>query len=143
MGHSRRWAGYAAVSVGLLALAGRVRVRRRHHRFRYDTRYREEVRLRNGDSAVIRLIRPTDKRLLVAGMRRLSAEGRYRRFLVPKNDLSRAELRYFTEVDTLNHFALGARRRGGRGEGLGIARFVRLENRPDTAEIAIRFEPTA
>ena len=38
----------------------------------------------------------------------------------------------------MNHFALGALRGwGARREGLGIARFIRLPDRPDTAEAAI------
>lgn len=93
--------------------------------------------LKDGTRALLRLIRPSDKRLLASGMQRLSAEGRYRRFHVPKHDLSRAELKYLTEVDSRTHFAIGAVRRGGRREGLGIARFVCLRERPNVAEIAI------
>lgn len=135
----RRWKRYAAVGIGLLAVAGGVHARqaRRRPRFRYDGRYREEIVLPDGTRVLLRLVRPGDKRLLAAGMKRLSSEGRYRRFHVPKHDLTRSELKYFTEMDTLNHFAIGALRRGGGREGLGIARFVRLPDKPDTAEIAI------
>ena len=136
--HRPSWKHCAAVGVGLLALAGGVRAgRRRRSRLRYDSRYREEIVLSDGSRALLRLIRPSDKALLAAGMRRLSSEGRYRRFHVPKHDLTRADLKYLTEVDQSTHVAIGAVRRGGRREGLGIARFVQLPGRPDTAEIAI------
>src|SRR5512142_405820 len=95
---NRPWRQVAAVGVGLLALAGGIRARRvrGNSRFRFDWRYREEVALRDGTRALLRLVRPGDKGLLAAGMRQLSAEGRYRRFHVPKHELSRAELRYLT-----------------------------------------------
>src|SRR5207244_92171 len=68
------------------------------------------------------------------GFAGLSAESRYRRFFSAKDRLSEAELRYLTEVDGVDHFALGALH---DGEGAGVARFVRLRDRPDTAEAAI------
>jgi hypothetical protein len=46
------------------------------------------------------------------------------RFLGPKDELSAAELRYFTDVDHHDHEALGAMDHA-RGGGVGIARYVR------------------
>jgi GNAT superfamily N-acetyltransferase len=85
---------------------------------------------------VIRPIQPDDKEGLSAAFERLSEESRYRRFLSPHNRLTKAELRYFTEVDHHDHEALVAID-PGTGEGVGVARFVRARGRGDSAEIAI------
>lgn len=103
--------------------------------------YVERVTLRDGTKVVLRLIVPEDKALLEAGFQRWSAESRYARFLAPKTTLTDDELRYLTEVDQENHFALGAIREDGDGTGapvgLGIARFIRLPDLHATAEAAI------
>jgi GNAT superfamily N-acetyltransferase len=87
---------------------------------------------------VLRTIRPDDKELLRAGFRRLSPESRYLRFHGVKTELSDAELRYLTEVDGVDHFALGAvRHTDGGDEGVGVARLVRLTTEPGVGEAAI------
>jgi GNAT superfamily N-acetyltransferase len=95
------------------------------------------VRLDNGVEVVIRPIRPADKTLLAAGVTRLSEESRRRRFLAPKPRLSASELRYFTQVDGCDHFALIAVHAEQPRWVLGVGRFVRERSRPDTAEFAI------
>jgi GNAT superfamily N-acetyltransferase len=97
------------------------------------------VKLRDGTAVVLRLLRPEDKQLLVDGLARLSLQSRYRRFLEPKAKLSSAELKYLTEIDGVNHFAIGAvlDRPGEPEQGLGIARFVRLPGEEAVAEPAI------
>ena len=101
--------------------------------------YLEHAVLRDGTKVAIRLLRPEDKELLRAGFDRLSPESRYARFLAPKTQLSEDELRYLCEVDQENHVAIGAVGDDPHGApvGLGIARFIRLADRPDTAEAAI------
>jgi GNAT superfamily N-acetyltransferase len=84
----------------------------------------------------IRPIRPQDKAALAEGFARLGDESRYRRFLAPRGRLTSAELRYLTEVDHHDHEALVALD-GVSGEGIGVARYVRLPDRPGTAEMAI------
>jgi GNAT superfamily N-acetyltransferase len=91
--------------------------------------------LRDGTPIVIRPVRPEDREALRAGFERLSPESRYRRFLAPMAHLSESQLTYLTRVDHHDHEALVALPEGG-GEGLGIARFVRLED-PDAAEVAV------
>ncbi|UGS34123.1 GNAT family N-acetyltransferase [Capillimicrobium parvum] len=88
-------------------------------------------------SLVIRPIRPSDTTLLQQGMQRLSAETRRRRFLAPRSDLSSSELRYLTEVDGCQHYALVAVRADDPGELVAVGRWVRLDDRPGTAEIAV------
>ena len=101
--------------------------------------YVEHAVLRDGTKAALRLICTDDKELLRAGFDRLSPESRYARFLAPKAQLSDDELRYLCEVDQEDHVAIGALRDDPHGApiGLGIARFIRLADRPDTAEAAV------
>lgn len=108
-------------------------------RYRYDASYEETVGLSDGRRVHLRLIRPADKELLRVGFERLSPDSRYARFMAPKARLSERELDYLTNVDGQNHFAMGAIRRHlvSKPEGVGIARFVRLVDKPDTAEPAV------
>jgi len=103
--------------------------------------YVEHVTLRDGTKVLLRLIVPADRALLEAGFERWSPESRYARFLASKTTLTDEELRYLTEVDQENHFAMGAMRDDGdptvQSVGLGIARFIRLPELHATAEAAI------
>jgi GNAT superfamily N-acetyltransferase len=107
--------------------------------YRYDEGYGETAHLSDGRKVWLRLIRPTDRELLEAAFERLSAESRYARFMAPKARLTDSELKYLTECDGVDHFAIGAIRRHlvSIPEGVGSARFVRLVERPDTAEPAV------
>jgi GNAT superfamily N-acetyltransferase len=107
--------------------------------YRYDASYEETVELSDGRRVHLRLMRPSDKEMLLEGFERLSPNSRYARFMAPKSKLTESELRYLTEVDGVDHFAMGAIRRHlvSKDEGVGIARFVRLRERPDTAEPAV------
>jgi protein lysine acetyltransferase len=93
--------------------------------------------LRDGTGVLIRRIEPGDKGLLADGLRRLSDETIRRRFLAAKPRFSAAELRYLTEVDGVNHVALVALLASDTELLIGVARWVRLPDAPDTAEIAI------
>jgi RimJ/RimL family protein N-acetyltransferase len=95
-----------------------------------------QERLRDGEEIVIRPIRPEDREELAAGMRRLSPESRYRRFLTPTSELSASQLRYLTEVDHRDHEALIAVE-PRTGHGIGVARFVRSAGDPERAEVAV------
>lgn len=105
----------------------------------FDWAWAETVRLQDGQDVELRLVRPTDRETVERGFEHLSPESRYRRFFTPKHHLTRAELDYLTRVDQWDHVALGAVRAGANGEdeGLGVARFVRAEARPNVAEAAI------
>ena len=96
--------------------------------------------MRDGTLIYLRLLAPEDKPLLRAGFERLSAESRYARFLGPKTTLRDDELEYLCNIDQEHHFALGAIREAGDGQGepvgLGIARFIRLAD-GTSAEAAI------
>jgi GNAT superfamily N-acetyltransferase len=94
------------------------------------------VVLRDGSTVLIRPVQSADASLLTDGFARLSARSRQLRFLGPKQGLSPAELRYFTEVDHHDHEALGALDHVD-GRGVGIARYVRDADDPQAAEIAV------
>jgi RimJ/RimL family protein N-acetyltransferase len=84
----------------------------------------------------IRPIRPDDRELLAEGVRRMSPESRYRRFFSPMSKLSEQQLTYLTEVDHHDHEALVAVE-AGTERGVGVARFVRSQDDPELAEIAV------
>lgn len=107
--------------------------------YRYGDSYEETAQLSDGQRIRMRPIRPSDKEILVDGFERLSPESRYARFMTSKSRLSDRELRYLTEVDGIDHFAILAVRTHlvSRDEGVGSARFVRLEDQPGAAEPAV------
>jgi GNAT superfamily N-acetyltransferase len=96
----------------------------------------EQITLRDGSVVLVRPVLPEDKPLFVAGWQRFGDESRYRRFLGNKASLSEDDLTYFTELDHVDHEALGARD-ADTGEGVGVARYVRLESQPAVAEAAV------
>jgi len=93
------------------------------------------VTLRDGAELTLRPIRPEDAAPLQQGLKRLSPESRYRRFLAPVTRFSEPQLRYMTEVDHHDHEALVAI--GPAGELLGVARSVRLASDRRAAEAAV------
>jgi GNAT superfamily N-acetyltransferase len=94
-----------------------------------------DVKLRDGKSIAIRPIRPDDKVALTAAFERLSPESRYRRFFRSLKRLSASDLRYLTEVDHRDHEALVAL--DGDGQLIGVARYIRSEEDPASAEVAV------
>ena len=94
----------------------------------------ELVVLDDGSEVLVRPVRPEDKPLFVAGWAELSDETVYRRFLQPRDVLSVQELALFTELDHVDHEAIGAI---ADGRGVGVARYVRDATRPHAAEAAI------
>ncbi|HRE88400.1 MAG TPA: GNAT family N-acetyltransferase [Myxococcota bacterium] len=105
----------------------------------FDLSWSETASLKDGTAVIFRLIRPEDKGLLVDGLHRMSPESRFRRFFSHRDHLSPTELAYLTELDHDRHFALGAGTVAtpeAPSRGLGVARFVRLEE-PTLAEAAV------
>ena len=94
------------------------------------------VVLRDGSKVVIRQVHRDDAPLLADGFARLGPESRRLRFLRRKDELSAAELRYFTDVNHHDHEAIGALDHADGG-GVGVARYVRDASDPQSAEIAV------
>jgi GNAT superfamily N-acetyltransferase len=102
--------------------------------------YRSERTLADGTRIRLRLLTPQDREALVRGFERLSPESRYRRFFTAMPRLPDSLLTKLTITDNRDHLAVVAERLdadGRPGEGLGVARFVRLADAPDSAEAAV------
>jgi GNAT superfamily N-acetyltransferase len=87
-------------------------------------------------AVLLRPIRRSDAGQLLAIFDGMGTQSRLLRFLTPKPRLLPHELRYFTEVDHHDHeaiVAVGLRDR----RGLGVARFVRLADDPESADVAV------
>jgi GNAT superfamily N-acetyltransferase len=94
--------------------------------------------LRDGTPALFRPVTALDKDRLKEGLAMLSPESRYLRFFSPVTRLSEEELRFFTDVDQVNHVAWGAIYSDDPDlPGLGVGRFVRLEEDTSIAEGAV------
>lgn len=91
--------------------------------------------LLDGTPVRVRPVRPEDREDFVAAFDHLSADSRYTRFLSPIDHLSEREIEYFLDVDHRDHEALVAID-DASGERIGIARYVRLADREDAAEVA-------
>jgi GNAT superfamily N-acetyltransferase len=96
----------------------------------------ELVDLPDGSEVLVRPVRPDDKPLFAAAWERFGDESRYRRFMAAKNHLSPTELAHLTEVDHVDHEAIGALH-PRTGAGLGVARYLRNRDRPTTADAAV------
>jgi GNAT superfamily N-acetyltransferase len=96
----------------------------------------DRVRVDGGAEMLVRSPEAAGRELLRAGFDRLGEESRYRRFLAPKRRLSTSELTYFTDVDHVDHEAIAALD-AATGEGVGVARYIRLRDRPNVAEAAV------
>ncbi len=99
-----------------------------------------EGTLRDGLRVVVRRLRQQDRGTLERGFRRLSERSRYLRFLAPKKALSRSGLDALVDqVDQVDHVALALwwPRTSQDDVLLGDARFIRLEDDPTSADVAV------
>jgi len=103
-----------------------------------DESWQQMVTLRDGTEVTLALITPEDAPLIARGFDELSDDTKYRRFLATKRSLSNRELTYLSDVDQIDHVAIGATRERSEfdvrsddseadtREGIGVARFIRL-----------------
>lgn len=81
---------------------------------------------------------PEDRDRIRVGVTRLSSISRYLRFFTATATLNEDQLRYLTEVDQVNHVAWCAVDVSTPAlDGLGLGRFIRLNDRPEIAELAL------
>jgi RimJ/RimL family protein N-acetyltransferase len=99
-------------------------------------RQRTILTLPDGTALVVRPLERTDRAVLEAAVARLSPTTRYLRFAAPKPRLTKADLDLLLDVDHHDHEALMAFD-PATGEGVAVARYVRLAGEPDVAELAI------
>lgn len=106
----------------------------------YVPGWSEQATLRDGAAITLRLLLPEDRKGLKDGFERLSANSRYQRFMSPMDELPDRYLEYLTDIDYRTHFAVVAGIEDPvrfELEGLGIARFITLDDFEDEAELAI------
>ena len=69
---------------------------------------------------------------------RLSSQSRWQRFAAPVHQLSDWQLDYLTDIDNCDRVAWCASVGQGESEtGIGLARYIRLQDEPDVAEFAL------
>ena len=96
------------------------------------------ITLDNGLRVLVRPAGPDDRDRLREGLTKTSAASRYLRFLRAIEFLTDHEIDYLLNLDYHDHFAWGALAVDQPGEpGLGIARYVRDKNDPESAEAAV------
>ena len=99
-------------------------------------RHARDVVVKDGRTVHLRAIRADDLDAMMAMWRRLSPDTIRMRFFGPRG-MNERQMRYFTELDYTDRFALVAET-GGRIVGVG--RFDRLPKSPETAEFALLVE---
>jgi GNAT superfamily N-acetyltransferase len=107
---------------------------------RYGPEYAVVATLSDGTNIQVRPVQPSDREPLREAFRRLSPESRYRRFFAVLSDLSDEMLTYMTCVDGTDHVAFVAVVESAdlkTERGVGIARFVRVPDKPTMAEAAV------
>jgi RimJ/RimL family protein N-acetyltransferase len=98
-------------------------------------KYSAVERLSNGRRVDVRALRPEHRADLVAAVDRSSDRSLYQRFFYPKRSFTTDEVRYFVELDFVNHVALIAvMEEDGRPVIVGGARYIIV--RSGTAELA-------
>jgi len=100
--------------------------------------YCNQAVLDDGSPVLVRAIHPADKPSLIEAFSSLDVESVRTRFFRDKKSLSSEELEYFTEVDFVNHVAIGI---GLLEEEqtlpIGIGRYIVDIDQPKSAEIAL------
>jgi acetyltransferase len=105
---------------------------------RYPVHLIDIVRVANGRRVTIRPTLPQDLELQQEFFRSLSAEGRYRRFMSPVNELPEAVAQRFISIDYRSHLALLAEVfEDSREIMIGEARYVIEQRDPASCEFAI------
>jgi RimJ/RimL family protein N-acetyltransferase len=91
--------------------------------------------LANGTRLRFRPISSDDRDRLARLFARLTRESRYRRFLVPKRELTPRELVYLTDLDHVTHEAIAAVDQRD-GSIVGVGRYAQYADRVAVADVA-------
>src|SRR5436190_17186204 len=95
------------------------------------------IRASDGTQLYVRHVRPADSDAIAAAWQKLSPRSQYLHFLSPKPRLTQRDLRYLTEIDGHDHVALAAFEMHGQKRLVAVARYVRLADDPESAEVAV------
>ena len=97
-----------------------------------------ETTLRDGTRVLIRMVGLEDRAQFAEAFQRLSTRSRYLRFHSAVEELDDRQLDYLTQVDQVDHVAwVAIDLDQPQHPGIGVARFVRLEDEPEVAETAV------
>jgi RimJ/RimL family protein N-acetyltransferase len=97
--------------------------------------YSASETLRDGRSICIRALHPRHRSAVLEAVKRTSAKSLFRRFFGPRREFSESEIRFFLNVDFVNHVAIIAEiDENGKAAVVGGARFIKLD--AETAEMA-------
>ena len=97
-----------------------------------------KCRLKDYTLGLFHIVGPECQSCIKKGLKHLSYEARISRFNYPIKEFSSVEIDYLTKLDQVNHFALGAGMcHISKDPGMGIARYIRIAEDSDIAEIAI------
>jgi GNAT superfamily N-acetyltransferase len=100
--------------------------------------YPKALRTRSGLKIEVRPVEASDADELRAAFDHLSDASKRARFHTVKPELTEAQLRYLTNIDHNHHEALAAGVETPDGlHGIAVARYVRLEDEPEVAEVAV------
>ncbi len=99
----------------------------------------DPLALHDGRVVTFGPVTPAAKPLIQAAVGKMSPETSRRRFFTVRHQLSDLELHRLTDLDGWDRFAIGAAAHSDDGlvEGVGVARYARLADKPNTAEIAL------
>lgn len=92
--------------------------------------------LRDGSEIAVRPLEPWDAGRVSEVFAGLGPASRYQRFLAPKRTLTASDLRHLLAIDHQNHEAVAALSVDD-GATIGIARFLRLHDDGNTADLAV------
>jgi acetyltransferase len=95
------------------------------------------IRASDGSQLYVRHVKPADRDLVGKAWLLLSEESQRKRFLAPKPRLTSGDLRYLTQIDGHDHVALIAFCLHDPKRLIGVARYVRLKEDPEAAEVAV------
>jgi RimJ/RimL family protein N-acetyltransferase len=96
----------------------------------------QELVLRDAARLLVRPLEPTDRAALAEAVSRLSETTRYLRFAAPKPRLTKTDLDALLDLDHHDREALLAID-PLTGDGVAVARYVRLRDEPGAAEVAV------
>ena len=91
----------------------------------------------NGKKLRIGFLLPESRKKIAAGLELMSRETIRHRFFGIKNGFTERELKYLTEIDGHNHFAMGVEEVEHPERGIAVIRMVRDDLHPNEAEIAV------
>jgi len=94
--------------------------------------------LKNGAGVLLLPVSPCDRQCILDGFEQLSDRSRYSRYHTPMRSLPDGYVDCLTGADNYNSVVVAAQLdQEGEQVGIGLARYVRLQDEPDVAEFSV------